>query len=91
MSKTFASYHLLFSTKNRERTITLAHKRLLYAYANAILKEKHCLVYCINGMDDHVHILFNLSPTISLSKVVQILKEQRQPYKYCLGEAELKT
>lgn len=75
MSKTNAPYHLVFSTKDREQTITIEHKRLLYAYIHSILKENECHVYRINGMGDHVHILFDLHPTLSLSKVVQIIKQ----------------
>ena len=74
MSKTQHIYHVVFATKGREKTITLKNKRFLYRELYSILVENECYVYRINGIDDHVHILFDLNPNILLKDIVRVLK-----------------
>ena len=67
-------YHIVYSTYNRERTMVLENKRRLYAFMNGILKNKNCHLYRINGMEDHLHILTHIHPTISLASLVKDIK-----------------
>ena len=67
-------YHIVYSTYNREQTIALENKRRLYAFMNGILKNKNCHLYRINGMEDHLHILTHIHPTISLASLVKDIK-----------------
>jgi REP element-mobilizing transposase RayT len=39
-----------------------------------IIKNKNCFLYRINGMEDHIHILCDLHPTISLADYMRDLK-----------------
>jgi REP element-mobilizing transposase RayT len=64
----------VFSTKNREHTLTEDHRNDLYKYIWGILKNKQCHLYRIGGMADHVHIIIHLHPSISLSSLVKDLK-----------------
>ena len=41
-----------------------------------ITKNKNCVLYRVNGMEDHVHILFSLHPTIALSDFMRDLKAE---------------
>ncbi len=41
---------------------------------NAILTNKNCKPYRINGVEDHVHILADVNPAISISELVKSLK-----------------
>ena len=66
--------HLIFSTKNREPVITQTIKEELYAYIAGIINNQDSFLHAINGMPDHIHILFNLPKGIALSKFVQIIK-----------------
>ena len=66
--------HLIFGTKRRCRTITEANKRSLYAFLYYLLKEQGCYVYRINGVEDHVHILFNKNPRTLIEDLVRRLK-----------------
>ncbi|HPF01516.1 MAG TPA: transposase, partial [Bacteroidales bacterium] len=43
-------------------------------YLATVLRNKKCLVYAINGTADHVHILFTLHPSVSLSDLIKDLK-----------------
>jgi REP element-mobilizing transposase RayT len=68
--------HLVFSTKNREPFLRDRELRTrLHAYMAGILQELHCEPVLINGFEDHVHVLCNLSRTLSLAKVVEELKK----------------
>lgn len=67
-------YQVVFGTKNRESTISEDHSEELYKYIWGIIKNKNCKLYRINGVEDHVHILSDLHPSISLSDYVKDIK-----------------
>jgi REP element-mobilizing transposase RayT len=67
-------YHLIFRTKNSQKTLNQEHSRELYAYLMGIIQNKNCFLYRINGMEDHLHILCDLHPTIALSDFMRDLK-----------------
>ncbi len=46
----------------------------LWAFMSAIGKSYEMLPFAIGGMEDHMHLLFRLPPTITLSKSVSVLK-----------------
>ena len=76
MSHSYAQnhIHLVFSTKGRQKLIAKALQRPLWAYIAGICKSYHMLVFAIGGLDDHVHALFRLPPTITLARAVSLLK-----------------
>ena len=74
MSKTVSLHHIVFPTKHREPTITPEHKRELYAYIFGIIRNLKCFVHRINGMADHIHILIDLHPSVSLAGLVRDVK-----------------
>src|SRR5687768_13733535 len=61
-------YHLIFSTKNRLRTITPEIKPKLYAYAVGIVQNLGGVLTAIGGIEDHVHLLFYAPPKHALSE-----------------------
>ena len=67
-------YHIIFRTKGSEKTLSLEHKRELYAYIMGVIKNKNCFLYRINGMEEHVHILSDLHPSIALADYVRDIK-----------------
>ncbi len=67
-------YHIIFSTKNREKTLVKANRELLFRYIWGIVKNKKCKLYQINGVDDHLHLLIHLHPTIALAGLVKDIK-----------------
>jgi REP element-mobilizing transposase RayT len=46
----------------------------LYKYISAIIKNNRHKMLSINGMPDHVHILFGMRPAQSLSDLMQDIK-----------------
>ena len=67
-------YQIVFSTKGRLPTIPEAHCRDLYRYITAIVHERNCFMYQINGIEDHIHIFCDLHPTIALANFVKEIK-----------------
>ncbi len=67
--------HLIFSTKDRERTLPDEIRHDLHSYMGGTLKGLGCSPIEINTEPDHVHALFLLARTVALSDVVGHLKK----------------
>lgn len=67
-------YQIVFSTKNREKALINENREKLYRYIWGILKNKKCVLYKINGVEDHLHIATHIHPTITLSSLVKDIK-----------------
>ena|ERR1700722_18583443 len=67
-------YQIVFSTKNRERTLLKDHRLELYKYVWGIFKNNKCMLYQINGIEDHIHILCHLHPTRCLADLIKDIK-----------------
>jgi REP element-mobilizing transposase RayT len=66
--------HLIFSTKNRNPLIRPELRDELQAYLGGVLANMSCPVLVLGGVEDHMHILFQLSRTLSMAKVVEEVK-----------------
>lgn len=66
--------HVIFSTKDRRADILPQHKAELHDYIGGTLNALGCPVVVIGGMADHIHTLFCMSRTLSISDVVQKVK-----------------
>jgi putative transposase len=67
-------YHIVFRTKDSRKTITQEHARGLYAYIMGFIKNKKGFLYRINGMEEHIHILCDLHPSIALADFMRDMK-----------------
>ena len=67
-------YHIIFGTKNREPTISTVYELELFKYIHGIINKKHCKLFRINGMQDHLHIFSDLHPTVCLSDYIKDIK-----------------
>jgi putative transposase len=67
-------YHLIFSTKERVPALSADRREDLFRYTWGILKNKDCHLYRINGVEDHLHILTSLHPTVCLADLVKDIK-----------------
>ena len=67
-------YQIVFSTKNREHILTENNRPQLFKYIYGLLKNKNCHLYRLNGVEDHIHILAGLHPSVSLSSLVKDIK-----------------
>jgi REP element-mobilizing transposase RayT len=46
----------------------------LYSYMGGIIKNKRCTMYQGGGVEDHLHLVIGLHPSISLASLVKDLK-----------------
>jgi len=67
-------YQLVFSTKDREKTLISSDRIELFKYIHGILIKKHCHLYRINGVEDHLHIVLHIHPSIALDSLVKDIK-----------------
>ena len=67
-------YHIVFCTEGRERTIPLDQADSLYKYIWGIIKNHDTKLYRINGMEEHIHMLTDLHPSVSLATFMQKIK-----------------
>jgi putative transposase len=67
-------YHLVFRTYKSRKAIVPEYSRELYAYIAGMIKNKNCFLYRINGMEDHLHILCDLHPSIALADFMRDMK-----------------
>ncbi len=67
-------YQIVFSTKNKERSLTKLKRQELYNYITGVIKNKNCHLYRINGIEDHIHIITHIHPTIAISAFVKDIK-----------------
>ena len=66
--------HLVFAVKYRGGFIADAWRDELYKYITGVIENRKHKVYAIGGMKDHIHILVSMSPTQSVSDLVQETK-----------------
>ncbi|MCD8043584.1 MAG: IS200/IS605 family transposase [Tannerellaceae bacterium] len=74
MSYTQIIYHIILRTKNSRPTIQQKHAEELYRYIWGIIKNKKGTLYRINGIEDHIHLISDLHPTVALSDYVKDIK-----------------
>ena len=67
--------HLIFSTKNREQILHERIRQPLHSYMAIVLQKLECPPTLINSVEDHVHILFELARTASVSQAVEDVKK----------------
>ena len=71
---TAISYHIVFSTKDRTPALAQGRREDLFRYIWGIIKNRRGHMYCINGVEDHLHILTSLHPTVCLADFVKEIK-----------------
>ena len=66
--------HYIWSTKNREKSITRNLKPVLLKHIKSNSIEKGIFIDTMNCDDDHIHLLVSLGRDQSVSKVAQLIK-----------------
>ena len=67
-------YHIIFGTKERVKSIPDELSPELYKYIWGVIKNHNCHLYRINGAEEHVHILSDLHPSVSLENYIKNIK-----------------
>ena len=66
--------HVVFAVARRENTLLPHFETRLYEYLPGIINTKDHFSLAVNGHYDHVHLFFELNPTVALSSIVRDLK-----------------
>ena len=66
--------HLVFVTKYRRAAFTNEMLNSLKSYFEKVCEDFECQLEEFNGEKDHVHLLVNYPPKVSISKLVNSLK-----------------
>lgn len=76
MSHSFSqnNIHLIFSTKERGKTIPKVLQTELWAYLAGVCKNNEMEPRAVGGTGNHVHVLFYLPPKLALAKAVLLMK-----------------
>lgn len=74
MSKVSAIYHIVFSTKKREKTIPLNYRKDLFMFIMKECENMGCKLLRVNAVENHVHLLINLNAQISLTDFMRTIK-----------------
>jgi putative transposase len=67
-------YQIVFSTKDREQTLEYDSRNRLFKYMRGIINNNKCVLYNINGVEDHLHIITHIHPTVALASLVKDIK-----------------
>jgi putative transposase len=76
MANTYTQIHIqvVFTVRDKECIISNTWKNELFKYITGIVQNNGHKLLAINGMTDHLHILFGLRPKQSLSDLLQDIK-----------------
>jgi len=66
--------HVIFSTKERAMSIPPDVRPRLYKYIGKIIQNNFGYLIRIGGTEDHIHILFNMKPSVCASNVLRDIK-----------------
>ncbi len=76
MSHTFSNLlvHAVWSTKNRQPFITKNIKMRLHGYLRNAVDDNGAKLLFINGMEEHVHLLFVVPLTLLIPELLETIK-----------------
>ncbi len=74
MSYTNLLIHIVFATKDRRPLIRPEARESIHAYIRGILKNLKAFPVAVNGVDDHVHLLVDISATTSIADLLRTIK-----------------
>ena len=66
--------HLIFSTKSRVPVLTPPIQTELHPYLAVVLRDNQCPSMQVGGVEDHVHMVFGLSRTLTIAQIVEKVK-----------------
>lgn len=68
------TYHLVWATHNRQPLIDAAVEQRLFPYLEKKAAEFQAIVYAVNGIEDHIHLVIAIPPRFAVAEVVKSLK-----------------
>lgn len=72
--------HAVFAVKYRQALLTEEIQSSVFGVIGQLLNEHKCKTIQVNGVEDHVHALFELKPVMPLSDVMKAIKAKSSLY-----------
>ncbi len=66
--------HLIFAVKYRQNLLHKSFRQEVFSYMGGIFSKLGHIPLIVNGVEDHVHSLYIMSPNISISETVREVK-----------------
>lgn len=86
MANTYSqlTVHIVFAVKHKEnlirKDVRKDVRKELYKYISGIVQNKNHKILSINGVEDHIHILIGLNPSLALSDLVRDIKNNSSKF-----------
>ena len=76
MANTYTSlhYHIIFSTKHRQQWIVPDIEERIWAFIGGIARTHKMTALQVGGIEDHIHALVTVPPTLAVCQIAQYLK-----------------
>lgn len=68
--------HLVFSTKDRMPFLKQPFRAEMHAYLATTARNHDCPCLRVGGVDDHIHMIVDLSRTLAVAKLIEELKTE---------------
>jgi len=94
MANTYTQIHIqsVFAVKYRAALLDKQWRGRLFQYMIGIMNHIGHKTLAVNGVEDHVHILYGLRPHKSISETMQMLKKESSRWindnQFCRGRFE---
>ena len=67
-------YHLIWSTYNRESTLTLEHEKMFYGVLSKKSQVLGLKIHAAGNMEHHAHVVASIPPKLAVADCVRHLK-----------------
>ena len=74
MSYVSSYHHCVFITKERRPLITPTLAERLWPFLGGIARQNQMKAIEIGGVEDHIHVLLSIPPTMAIAKAMQLIK-----------------
>lgn len=66
--------HIVFAVKGRRNLLHENWRCEVFKFMHGIASHKNQKIYIVNGVEDHVHLLVSISPSVAIADVVRDIK-----------------
>lgn len=87
--KYLLQYHVIFVCKYRKKLIDLEMSNVLKQLSYEICKRHNVRICAMETDQDHIHYMLALEPTMSVSKIVNLLKSYTTYHMWKMYSAQL--
>jgi putative transposase len=76
-------FHVILVSNEEKKFLTRVNQDMLFSYLHGMLFRMHCKVLAISGYANHVHIVLNISPDVSINQLIRELQQNSVDFLRC--------